>query len=250
MEPAMSCYSTAERHEIMRQARAHVAECKTAAPANRSSATGLVYKENPNARVFEEPTVVRSDDIFTEAEFGVLAELIVELRQEMRAHVEAEVGKLAAEFALLQKEVALERGFQALKAEIAAARADVPKVPEIEARVDARQSELAAEQKRLERELAKTKDRLGKVQVNQSVSDFELQKHIKQSKPAVELHFETSASSFVVRDLHPDAAAAWRDFCSDLMADQQNAPLLRVIDPTSPTGLAIGLPVRSRGYGA
>jgi len=246
----MSCYSTAERHEIMRQARAHVAECKAAAPANGSSA--LVYKDNPNARVLE-PTVVRSDDgAFNEAELDdVLVHLIVHQRQEMRAYVEAEVGKLAREIFVLRSELALERQVRALHDEVAAAREAVPKLPEIEGRINAKQSKLAAEQERLERELAKTKDRVSKMRVDQSVADYELKKHIKQSKPAVELHFLTAEASFAVRDLHPDAAAAWREFCSDLMSEQQNqGASLRITDPTSPTGLTIGLPVRSRGYGA
>jgi hypothetical protein len=204
----------------------------------------LVYKTNHDARV-SAPAAVPSDDDgdFNAIQCDILAHLVSELRAETRDAF----GKLEREIFVLRSELALERQVRALHDEVAAARAEVPKLPEIESRADAKQSKLAAEQKRLERELAKTQDRVSKMRVDQSVADHELKKHIKRSKPAVELHFQTAEASFAVRDLHPDAAAAWREFCSGLVSEQQNqGASLRIIDPTSPTGLTIGLPVRSR----
>ena len=218
------------------------------------ASTGLVYKDRPRALV--EPAAARASTVanwdgFTERQLEILGMTVSEIRREMRTHVEAAVGKFEREIAVLQKELALERGFQALKAEIAAAKGEIPRVPEIEARVNASHAELKREQGRLQRELARTKDRVSKMRVDQSITDHELQKHIKQSAPVVELHFQTSQNSFVVRDLHADAAAAWRDFCNDLASEQQNhGASLRVVDPTSPTGLVVGLPVRKSSYAA
>jgi hypothetical protein len=62
------------------------------------------------------------------------------------------------------------------------------------------------------------------MRADQSIIDYRLSKHIDEStkSPAVELRFETSDSSFAVRDLHPNAAAAWREFVSGLMSEQEN----------------------------
>ena len=69
--------------------------------------------------------------------------------------------------------------------------------------------------------------------------------------PVVELHFETADTSFTVRDLHPEAAAAWREFCAGLMAEQENAgATLRIIDPASDAGQVITMPVRRQGHAA
>ena len=154
----------------------------------------LVYKTNPNARVpappASAPAVAHVDGYaFNDHQADILARLVAEQRKQMRAHVAAEVEGFKREIFVLREEMRLEREVRALHDEVAAARADVPKIPEIEARTDAKQSKLAAEQKRLERELAKTKERLGKVHVNQSLTDYELRKHIKQSPVGVELHF-------------------------------------------------------------
>jgi hypothetical protein len=102
---------------------------------------------------------------------------------------------------------------------------------------------------RLERELDATRKRVGKIAVDQSVAGYELQKHIKQSQPAVEIHVKTIEASFAVKDLDPDAVAAWRDFCGDLVAGQQHrGASLQIIDPTSSLGLTIGHPVRKSAY--
>ena len=234
----------------MQIARAESAAARVVDRAN----VNLIYKTNLDARA-PEPTVVRSDDvvgIFNEAHRGVLARVIAEQRKEMHSHVKDAVGRLEREIFVLRSEFALERQVRALHDEVAAARAEVPKLPAIEARVNAKQSKLAAEQARLERELAKNQKAVSKLRVDQAQADYRLSQHIKQSSgAAVELHFQTSQNSFVVRDLHPDAAAAWRDFCNDLATEQQNRASLRIVDPTSPSGLVIGLPVRRNpGYGA
>jgi hypothetical protein len=92
---------------------------------------------------------------------------------------------------------------------------------------------------------------LGKLCVYHARAEHRLEKHVEQAEPVVELHFETAESSFVVRDLHPQAAKAWREFCQGLMAEQENCGAsLRIIDPAGNGGQLIDLPVRKAGNAA
>jgi hypothetical protein len=98
-----------------------------------------------------------------------------------------------------------------LRGEIAAAQAEIPKVPEIEARLEAGQATLKAEQDRLGRELSATRNRISRMRVDQSIANYNLAEHLREKpEPAVELRFETANSSFAMKDMHPDAAEAWR----------------------------------------
>jgi chromosome segregation ATPase len=113
--------------------------------------------------------------------------------------IERELNLLRREFTVLREEVGLERGLKALREEVATARAEIPKLPAIEARLEAKQARLDAEQTRLRHELDATKDKLGKVRVDQSIADFKLSKLMReQSAPTTEVEFETSTSRFVV----------------------------------------------------
>jgi hypothetical protein len=142
-----------------------------------------------------------------------------EQQEQQDAVTRYELGVVRRELATLREEVALERGFQALKAEIAVAKAEIPKVPAIEARIDAELATHKAEQKRLERELAKTKDRVGKLRVDQSVTDFSLKKLEEAQQPVVELKFVTEdGRCFSLKDAHPDAIETWRKFAHELVA--------------------------------
>ena len=85
-------------------------------------------------------------------------------------------------------------------------------MPAIEARHNGEQAELKRELDRQARELAKQKDRLGKLRVDQSMTDFSLKKLERAQQPVVELKFVTEDGQFTMRDMHPDAAAAWRRF--------------------------------------
>lgn len=140
-----------------------------------------------------------------------------------------EIGLVRRELAMLREELGLERGLKTLHEEIATARAEIPKVSAIEARIDAEQSRLEAEQERLGRELAKTKERLSKLRVNQSIADYKISglgKQIAAPKaPVVALEVETSVSRFVLRDIHPDAAQALRDFAAQVIDARDGAPI-------------------------
>jgi hypothetical protein len=164
-------------------------------------------------------------------------QLRAEVAKDDRLRMQSESHLLRRELTTLREEVAIERGLQALKAEIAAAKAEVPKVPAIEARINAKQSALAAEQARLDRELAKTKDRLGKLRVDQSVTDHGLKELQRAQKPVVELRFESVDGQFTMRDMHPDAAAAWRRFVREMVEGNDGTMF-----PNDPTGRVVALP--------
>jgi chromosome segregation ATPase len=145
------------------------------------------------------------------------------------------------ELALLQREIGLERAVRVLHDEVEAAKTEIPRLPEIEARVGAKQSKLAAEQKRLGEELAKQKDRIGKLRVDQSVTEYGLKEDLKELKraqqPVVELKFESVDGQFTMRDMHPDAAAAWRRFVRELTEANDGT-----MSTNDPTGRVVALP--------
>jgi hypothetical protein len=91
----------------------------------------------------------------------------------------------------------------------------------LKARLEAKQARLDAEQTRLRHELDATKDKLGKVRVDQSIADFKLSKLMReQSAPTTEVEFETSTSRFVMRNIHPTAAKTLREFASQVIDAQ------------------------------
>jgi hypothetical protein len=170
------------------------------------------------------------------------ARAVCEQQEQEDAVTRYELGVVRRELVTLREEVALERGFQALKAEIAAAESEIPKIPAIEARIDTEHAKLKREQARLERELTKTKERLSKMRVDQSIADYRLSEHLReQPAPGVELKFETASTSFAVKDLDPNAAAAWREFVAGVLDAQQDAATSMSI---SDAGRVIALPLR------
>jgi hypothetical protein len=113
---------------------------------NAKDASKMPWADWVDARLDYERSVM------TEALGGVLGEF----RAQAREHCEREVGIVARElkltrreFAVLQKEVGVERGLRKLQDDVAEARKLVPEVPAIAARLDAEQSSLKAEQARL-----------------------------------------------------------------------------------------------------
>jgi hypothetical protein len=121
------------------------------------------------------------------------------------------------------EQVGLERGLRDLRRQVVAAQKAVPKLPAIEARLEAKQARLDAEQTRLRHELDATKDKLGKVRVNQSITDYnlsEMRKEAAASKAtSIEMELQTSTSRLVMRDIHPAAAKALREFAAQAVAD-------------------------------
>jgi hypothetical protein len=167
-----------------------------------------------------------------------------EQQEEKDALARYEIGVVRRELATLREEVALERGFQALKAEIAVAKSEIPRLPEIEARVDAKLSQMAVEQSRLHTKLEKTRDRISRMRVDQSVTDYSVKKLEEAQRPVVELKFESVDGQFTMRDMHPDAAAAWRRFVREMVEANEGTMF-----PNDPTGRVVALP-RKNGNAA
>jgi hypothetical protein len=99
----------------------------------------------------------------------------------------------------------------------------------IAAQFDAEQKQLKAKQARLEHELAMTKDKLGKLRVNQSITDYNLGEMRKQmaasAGASVELEFESRSSHFQMKATHPDTARALKEFAGQIIDGQRNGTL-------------------------
>jgi chromosome segregation ATPase len=139
----------------------------------------------------------------------------------------------------LREQLAIERGFAALKEDIAVAKADIPRLPDIEAQVNAKQAAYKREQDGFARELKTTKDRIGHLMVEQSQTNYNLKQLQHQRPPVVELRFESEDGQFTMHDLHPDAATAWRRFAKEMIEANEG-----IMYPTDPTGLVVPLAAR------
>ena len=155
-----------------------------------------------------------------------IGQVLGEFRAQAREHCEREVGIVKREleltrreFAVLQKEVEVERGLRKLQDDVADAQKQVPTVPAIVARFDAEKSGLKAEQARLQRELEATTKKVGRLRVDQALGDYsisQLRKETEASK-AASIELETSTSRFVMRNINPVAARTLRDFAAQVI---------------------------------
>jgi type IV secretory pathway VirD2 relaxase len=100
---------------------------------------------------------------------------------------------------------------------------------------------MAAEQSRLHTKLEKTRDRVNRMRTDQSVTEYGLKEDLKELKraqqPVVELKFESVDGVFTMKDLHPDAAAAWRRFVREMVKANEG-----MMFPNDPTGRVVALP--------
>jgi hypothetical protein len=58
---------------------------------------------------------------------------------------------------------------------------------------------------------------LSKARVEQSIRSFNLAELQRAQQPVIELKFEIADGQFTIRDMHPDAAAAWRRFVREMV---------------------------------
>jgi chromosome segregation ATPase len=155
-------------------------------------------------------------------------------REQADAATRRELELSKRELALLQREIGAERAVRALHDEVEVAKSEIPRLPEIEARIDAKLSQMAAEQE-------KTRDRVSRMRVDQSVTQYCLKEDLKELKraqqPVVELKFESVDGVFTMKDLHPDAAAAWRRFVREMVEANEGTMF-----PNDPTGRVVALP--------
>jgi hypothetical protein len=153
-----------------------------------------------------------------------------QFRAQLREHCDHEVANLKRELELTQRElkalreeVGLERGLQALRAEVEQARVDAPKFPAIAARLERGQARLRAE-------LEAQKGKMSRLRTNQSLTDYklgQLRKTTDAKAKGLEMKFETTVSSFSMREPHPDAAAALKEFAAGVV----NNRTLWMFDP-------------------
>jgi chromosome segregation ATPase len=132
------------------------------------------------------------------------------------AATKRELELLKQEFVILREQVGLAEGLRSLRTEVEDARAQMPQIP-------ATITRLEAAQMHLEREVDKTKNRLGKARVDQSMTTYqlgelrkELDAKVKAATAAVELKLDQT-TSFEMRALHPDAAAALKQFAREVI---------------------------------
>jgi hypothetical protein len=113
--------------------------------------------------------------------------------------------------------------------EIARARSEIPNFSALEEKFDVRQADLEGKHARLERELAKTKERLSKARVDQSIANYtlaELEKQVKASSEAsISMEFESRHSHFQMEAAHPAAAKALKEWVAQIINGQQDGTI-------------------------
>jgi hypothetical protein len=133
------------------------------------------------------------------------------------AATKCELELLKQEFVILREQVGLAEGLRSLRTEVDDARARMPQIP-------ATVTRLEAAQMHLEREVDKTKNRLAKARVDQSMTRptswascaRNWMPRVKAATAAVELKLEQT-TSFEMRALHPEAAAALKQFAREVI---------------------------------
>jgi chromosome segregation ATPase len=162
----------------------------------------------------------------------VLGEFHDEVLREVAA-TKRELELLRQEFTVLREQVGLERELKDLRGQIETAKNQVPKLPELATRLEEGQA-------RLQREVARTKDKLSRVRVNQSLTDHRLSKLSEATEAraaGMEMKFETIISSFVMREVPPDARAALRDFAAETLKGNRGETIWH-FDPGPTAGTA------------
>jgi hypothetical protein len=224
---SMSRFTSAQRAGILAEARANLAKRTNLAEreATSSRQSEIIYKTNHDAAVGSSPA--RSTSAGAELPWwqwvderlescleanneGVGVALAEYCAQEI-APLKRELELLQREVTQLREQVGLERGLRDLRTQVEVARAQVPKIPEIAARLE-------REQGRLQRELESTQQKLKRTRVDQRIADYQLNKLREATEArsaAVEMKLETSISSFTMRDIHPDAASALKNFAAE-----------------------------------
>jgi hypothetical protein len=230
-----SWFTLEEKHKILADMRA----CLAAVPALQrkpviSRATGpkLVYKTRDDARAPEPRETARSTEVTHRAWGQLVDDRIAHERERLckgigefaAQYVAERVDPLKRELELTRREldvVRMELNIKALQEEVRAARAKIPNLAAVEARFDAENKRLKAKQADLERELAKTTERVSKMRVDQALADSSIRELRKQaeanSTASVELEVETRSTHFAMRATHPAAARALKDFASQII---------------------------------
>jgi hypothetical protein len=133
--------------------------------------------------------------------------------------LERELKSLKGEFEVLSNEMRLVRGLTTLREEVAQARREMPSFPAVASRLE-------AEQERLQGEVLKLKNRVGKVQVEQSIAGYNLTQLQKRtqvtSEASIEMEFASQSAHFQMRAVHPAAARSLREFAMGIINGQSD----------------------------
>ena len=205
-----------------------------------SQQLGIIHKTRDNARIVDgdsSPARANAEQAwwewvtehvghrlraYSEGLSEEIGEAMAEYVGQRVGPLERELELLRREFTVLRQEVGVERGLRDLRAEVAAARKEVPKLPAIASRLE-------AEQARLQRELDATKDKLGKLRVDQSITDYNLREMRKQAQASagasIEMEFEGTSSHFQIKAAHPDAAKTLREFAAGIISGQADGTI-------------------------
>ena len=117
-----------------------------------------------------------------------------------------------------------------MRREVEEAREQVPRLPAIV-------GQFKTEQARLQREVATTKEKLTRVRVNQSQTDFRLAELTKAAAArSTALEMKVERTSFQMREIDPAAQRALRDFAA--AAITQRDEKIWVFDPNLTAGVA------------
>jgi len=166
-------------------------------------------------------------DARLEAHGESIGTVIGEFCGQQIAPLKREIELLRREVIQLREQVGLERELKELRGQIETAKNQVPKVPELV-------SGLKQDQTRLQREVARTKEKVSKLRTNQSISDYrlaELSKTAKARAASLEMKIETTVSSFKMREIDPSAARALRAFASESLKNTQHEKIWIFPDP-------------------
>jgi hypothetical protein len=166
-----------------------------------------------------------------------VGEVLGEFRAQAREHCNREIEVLKRELELtrreltvLRQEVGVERGLDELRSKVTKMHDELPKLPTIVVHLEKEQDRLEKELWSLRYELDATKKRLGRVRVDQSLTNYglsELRTEVQASHAeSVELEFESEDESrinrFQMRALHPQAAEMLKKFAAQVIASQRS----------------------------
>jgi chromosome segregation ATPase len=243
----MSRFSAAQRDEILDQSRellrrtAHIG-------GQQHREVEIIYKRRDDALVDHAPSE-RSTSAGSELSWAewvdqriaaCLEPLYESVGTAMGEYVGQQVAALKRQIELLEREVTqlreqvgLERGLRDLRTEVEVARAAVPKVPALV-------EKLERGQERLQRELERTKKRVSRARADNSMADFklnELRKATERRATEIQMKLETSVASFTMREVHPDAKAALRNFADEALKGHRGEKIW-IFDPGPRAGTA------------
>ena len=222
-------FTRVRQMEILAQAHANLAKQPDRTSSRQPE---IVYKTNDNAAVPAERAVADRSasvegswqqwvDDFVDARLNEFGEAIMEA---VFSHLGPKTKELKRENELLQREITqlreqvnLERGLRDLRSEVEQARAEVPKLPAIAQKLEEGQA-------RLHGEISRIKDKVTRVRVDQSQTNFrlaELSKTAAARAAALEVAVETTTQRFAMREVDPAAQQALRDFAAAALKSTQ-----------------------------